>query len=67
MIVKIEIVLLIFLYCYVACFNKNKKALQLDCQRAGISRLPRQNDFRNFCMREEAEKVYRKLEEVISV
>jgi hypothetical protein len=30
-----------------------------------IVRLPRQNDFRNFCMSEEAEKVYRKLEEII--
>jgi hypothetical protein len=36
-------------------------------QRAGNVRLPRQNDFRTFCMNEEAEKVYQKLEEVMSV
>jgi hypothetical protein len=28
-------------------------------------RLPRQNDFRTFCMSDETEKVYRKLEEII--
>ena len=31
-----------------------------------ISKLPRQNDFRTFCMSDETEKVYRKLEEVIN-
>ena len=30
-------------------------------------RLPRQNDFRTFCMSEETEKVYRELEEVMSI
>jgi len=30
-------------------------------------RLPQQNDFRTFCMSEETEEVYRKLEEVISI
>ncbi|MBA7577632.1 hypothetical protein ES708_19485 [subsurface metagenome] len=30
-----------------------------------MSWLPRQNDFRTFCMSNETEKVYRKLEEVI--
>jgi len=29
--------------------------------------LPQQNDFRTFCMSEETEKVYRKLEEVMSI
>ncbi len=29
--------------------------------------LPRQDDFRNFCLGDETEKVYRKLEEVISI
>ena len=29
--------------------------------------LPRQDDFRNFCMSEETEKIYLKLEEIISV
>ena len=31
-----------------------------------IDKLPRQNDFRTFCMSEETEKVYRELEEVIN-
>ncbi len=30
-------------------------------------RLPQQNDFRTFCMSEETEKVYHKLEEVIGI
>ncbi len=29
--------------------------------------LPRQNDFRTFCMSDETEKVYRELEEVIVI
>ena len=36
-------------------------------QRAGMSWLPRQNDFRKFCMREETEKVYQRLEEIIVI
>jgi len=28
---------------------------------------PRQNDFRTFCMSDETEKVYQKLEEVIGI
>ena len=32
-----------------------------------MSWLPRQDDFRNFCMSDETEKVYRELEEVISI
>jgi len=36
------------------------------CQRAGVSKLPRQNDFRTFCMSDETEKVYHKLEELIN-
>jgi len=31
-----------------------------------IDKLPRQDDFRNFCMSEETEKVYRKLKEVVN-
>jgi len=31
-----------------------------------IVRLPRQNDYRTFCMSDETEKVYRKLEEIIN-
>jgi len=29
-------------------------------------RLPRQNDYRTFCMSDETEKVYRELEEIIN-
>jgi hypothetical protein len=32
-----------------------------------IDKLPRQDDFRNFCMSDETEKVYQKLEEVIRI
>jgi len=31
-----------------------------------MSWLPRQNDFRTFCMSDETEKVYHKLEEIIN-
>jgi len=30
-------------------------------------RLPRQDEFRNFCMSDETEKVYQRLEEVVSI
>jgi hypothetical protein len=30
-------------------------------------RLPQQNDFRTFCMSEDTEKVYQKLEEVVGI
>jgi hypothetical protein len=32
-----------------------------------IVKLPRQDDFRNFCLSDETEKVYQRLEEVISI
>jgi len=32
-----------------------------------MSWLPRQDDYRTFCMSEETEKVYQKLEELISI
>jgi len=35
--------------------------------KGGKVRLPRQNDYKTFCMSEETEKVYRKLEEVMSI
>jgi len=47
-------------------YMKEKKPFS-KYQRAGISKLPRQNDFRTFCMSNETEKVYHKLEEVIGV
>jgi hypothetical protein len=31
-----------------------------------ISKLPRQDDYRTFCMSNETEKVYRELEEIIN-
>ena len=43
---------------------QNKKALKLSAKGLGMVRLPRQNDYRTFCMNEEAEKVYHKLEEL---
>jgi hypothetical protein len=33
----------------------------------GISKLPRQNDFRTFCMSDETEKIYQKLEKAIEL
>jgi len=44
-----------------------KKALQQNAKGLGISKLPQQNDFRTFCMSNETEKVYQKLEEAIGV
>jgi len=41
-------------------FSKIAKGLEID-------ELLRQDDFRNFCMSEETEKVYRKLEKVIEM
>ena len=32
-----------------------------------INKLPRQDDFRNFCISDETEKVYRKIEEAVGV
>jgi len=42
--------------------NLNKEVLPLL-----LSWLPQQNDFRTFCMSEDTEKMYQKLEELISV
>jgi len=44
---------------------KNKKALQQGPKGLRLSWLPGQNDYRTFCMSEETEKVYQKLEEVM--
>jgi len=44
---------------------KNKKALQLNAKGLEVVRLPRQNDYRTFCMSDETEKVYHRLEELI--
>jgi len=47
--------------------NYKKKKPFSKSQRAGKVRLPRQDDYRTFCMSEKTEKMYRKLEEVIEV
>jgi len=44
-----------------------RKPFSLIAKGLEIDELPQQNDFRTFCMNDEAEKVYRKLEEVVSV
>ena len=44
-----------------------QKSPSAKCQRAKKSRLPRQNDYRTFCMSDETGKVCQKLEEVISL
>ncbi|MHA1107316.1 MAG: hypothetical protein ACTSPN_16615, partial [Promethearchaeota archaeon] len=48
-------------------YYKNKKALQQNAKGLEIVKLPRQDEFRNFCMSNETEKVYQKLEEAIGV
>jgi hypothetical protein len=47
-------------------FIKQKSSSAIS-QRAGMSWLPRQNDFRTFCRSEETEKVYQKLEEIFKL
>jgi hypothetical protein len=47
-------------------FIKNKSP-SAKSQRAGNVGLPGQSDFQTFCMNEDTEKVYQKLEEVISI
>ncbi len=46
---------------------KKKKAPQQIAKGLGMVRLPRQNDFRTFCMSDETEKVCQKLEEVVDI
>jgi len=46
---------------------KKQKALQQNAKGLEMVRLPRQDDFRNFCMGDETGNVYRKLEEVIGI
>jgi len=47
--------------------KKNKKALRQNAKGLGMSWFPQQNDFRIFCMSDETEKIYRKLEEKIGI
>ena len=51
---------------YFQIIYKKIKALQQKSKGLGLSWLPRQNDFRNFCMDVETEEVYRKLEEIFN-
>ncbi len=44
-----------------------KKPLSLIAKGLEIVKLPRQDEFRNFCLNNEAEKVYQKLEEIIGI
>jgi len=67
----IKRLLLIFLI-YSTIYTKNpsfsnKKALQQKAKGLEMSWLPRQDDFRNFCMSDETEKVCHKLEEVVGI
>jgi hypothetical protein len=49
------------------CWAHIKKPFGVIAKGLGISKLPQQNDFRTFCMSEDTEKVYRKLEEVVGI
>lgn len=46
---------------------KKKKPFSKIAKGLEINKLPRQDEFRNFCMSDETEKVYQKLEEVIGI
>ena len=48
-------------------FIKKIKALWLNAKGLEIDKLPRQDDFRNFCMSDETENIYHKLKEVIGI
>jgi len=48
-------------------FIKIKKPFSLIAKGLVIVWLPRQKDFRNFCLSDETEKVYQKLEEIIDI
>ncbi len=45
----------------------NRKSPSANAKGLEIDNLPSQDDFRNFCMDKETEKVYNKLEEVIGI
>ncbi len=47
-------------------FYKNKKPFSLIAKGLENVWLPRQNDYRTFCMSDETEKVYQRLEEIIN-
>jgi len=47
--------------------HRRIKSPSVNAKGLGMFRLPQQNDFRTFCMSDETEKVYHKLEEVIRI
>ena len=52
------------------CLKNNlqkRKALKLMPKGLRLSWLPRQDNFRNFCMGDETEKIYHELEEVVGI
>jgi len=46
---------------------KKNKSPSAKGQRAGNGQAPGQDDYRTFCMSDETEKIYQKLEEVMSI
>ncbi len=67
-IVKIEyLYYLVFLYCDLTYKRNQQKSPSANAKGLGMVRLPRQDEFRNFCMCDETEKIYHKLEEAIGV
>jgi len=46
---------------------QRKKALQQNAKGLEMFWLPRQDDYRTFCISDEAKKVYQKLEEIIRI
>ncbi len=55
------------LFCIFDTTIEIKKPFSLIAKGLGISKLPRQDDYRTFCMSYETEEVYHKLEEIISI
>jgi len=47
--------------------TKKEKSPSANAKGLEIDKLPQQNDFRTFCMSDETEKVYQKLEEIINI
>ena len=47
--------------------KRKEKSPSANAKGLDISKLPRQDDFRNFCMSEETEKVYQELEKIIRI
>jgi len=69
----LKLIVLLFIIYYTASYKSfffwkiftKRKSPSANAKGLEIDELPRQNEFRNFCMSEETEKIYRKLEEVV--